>query len=367
MGVRVKEQFQVSTFFTFFLIHGSQTGIGILNYQPHIAKYAKQDAWISLIISGITIHLILFIIFKMLDSNNNDLVAVHEHCFGKVIGNALSIFVLAYFWLASFTVFRTYIEVIQIWVYPTIKTWQLSILIGALLFYIVSSGFRILTGFSFWGVILPSFLFLLIYFPMKYTNYIFLLPAFSHPISDLLLSAKASTLLFLGFEWILLYYPFIKDSSKIPKWAHYGNLYTIIVYLIITLISFLYFDQDVLQQLPWPTLMMLKIVQFSFLERFEYVFIFIWLLVIIPPMCISMWACTRIVKRTLSVPPKVSLILLILLAIIASISLKDIESVDKISNTASNVGFVFIYIYIPLLFITKKIKDHYLKNKITSV
>ena len=42
---------------------------------------------------------------------------------------------------------------------------------------------------------------------------------------------------------------------------------------------------------------LLEIVHFSFMERFEYVFIFIWLLVIIPPMCISMWACTRIAKK----------------------------------------------------------------------
>ncbi|MGX6443508.1 GerAB/ArcD/ProY family transporter [Neobacillus sp. K501] len=366
MSVSVKEQFQVSTFFTFFLVHGSQTGIGILNFQAHISKHAEQDAWISLILSGVAIQFILIMIFKMLDSKHNDLVAVHQHCFGRVAGNALSLFVLCYFWLASFTVFRTYIEVIQIWVYPTIKTWQLSIIFGVLVFYIVSGGFRILTGFSFWGVILPSFLFLLIYFPIKHMNYIYLLPAFSHPISDLLLSAKASTLLFLGFEWILMYYPFIKDSGKIPKWAYLGNLYTIIVYLIITIISFLYFNQDVIEQLPWPTLMMMKIVHFTFLERFEYVFIFIWLLVIIPPMCISMWACTRIVKRTLSFSPKGSLVLFIVLVMIAAVSLKDIETVDKVSNLSSNVGFAFIYLYIPFLFIIKMLKDRYLKNKTTN-
>jgi spore germination protein (amino acid permease) len=366
VSVSVKEQFQISTFFTFFLVHGSQTGIAILNYQAHISKYAEQDAWISLILTGISIHFILMMIFKMLDAKHNDLVAVHQFCFGRAAGRVLSLLVLCYFWLASFTVFRTYIEVIQIWVYPTIKTWQLSIIFGFLIFYIVSGGFRILTGFSFWGVILPSFLFILIYFPMKHTNYIYLLPAFSHPIGDILLSAKASTLLFLGFEWIVMYYPFIKDSTKIPKWAYLGNVYTIVVYLIVTIISFLYFNQEVIEQLPWPTLMMLKIVQFTFLERFEYIFIFIWLLVIIPPMCISMWACTRIVKRTLSFSPKRALVFFILIAMIASVSLKDIETVDKVSNLSSNIGFIFIYLYLPFLFITKLIKDRNQKNKATS-
>ncbi|MGG4491238.1 GerAB/ArcD/ProY family transporter [Metabacillus idriensis] len=363
MNIKVKEQFQVSTFFTFFLIHASQTGIGILSFQSQISKDAQQDAWISLIISGITIHIILFIIFKLLDDNNNDLVAVNLHCFGKIIGNLLSILALVYFWLATLTVFRTYIEVIQVWVYPTIKTWQLCIIFGITLYYLVSSGFRILAGFSFWGVVIPSFLFVLIYFPIKHMNPIYLQPVFSHSFGELLLSAKASTFLFLGFEWILMYYPFIKNPKGISKWAHLGTLYTLIVYLIITFVSFLYFNQEVIQQLPWATLMMVKIVQFSFMERFEYVFIFIWVFVIIPPMCISLWACTRIAKRTFSVPPKVSLVLFLFILIITAVSLKEFKSIEKLSNFTSDVGFGFIYVYIPFLFIVKTIIESFIKNR----
>ncbi|QNF30463.1 GerAB/ArcD/ProY family transporter [Metabacillus elymi] len=365
MTVKVEKQFQVSSFFTFFLIHSSQTGVGILNFQNQVIKGAEQDAWISLLLTGVTTHIILYIIFKLLDEENNDLVAVHQYCFGKKMGNILSVFAMVYFWLASLTVFRAYIEVIQIWVYPTIKTWQLCLVFGLLLFYLISSGFRTLTGFSFWGVVLPSFLFILIYFPMKHMNYIYLLPAFSHSLGELFLSSKAFSLLFLGFEWILMYYPFIKDSNSktISKWAYLGNLYTIIVYLIVTLISFLYFNQEVLQQLPWATLMMVKIVKFSFLERFEYVFIFIWLLVVISPICISLWACTRIVKRAFSMPPKATLQLLLIVIMIASISFKEFNSIDQLINLTANVGIGFVYVYLPLLLFIKLIKNNFIKNK----
>lgn len=370
MKGNVKKQFQVSAFFTFFLIHSSQTGVGILNFQSQVIKGAEQDAWISLIITGVITHIILYIIFKLLDEENNDLVAVHHYCFGKTMGNILSVMAMIYFWLASFTVLRAYIEVIQIWVYPTIKTWQLCLVFGLTFYYLIKSGFRTLTGFSFWGVVLPSFLFLLIYFPMKHTNYIYLLPAFSHSISELFGSSKAYSLLFLGFEWIVMYYPFIRrnsNSKTISKWAYFGNLYTIIVYLIVTLISFLYFNQDVLHQLPWATLIMVKIVHFSFLERFEYVFIFIWLLVVISPICISLWACTRIIKRAFSIPPKASLKLLLLAEFIASISFKDFTSIDQLTNLTANVGIGFVYVYLPLLLIIKLIKNHFSKNRLNKI
>lgn len=369
MNIKVEKQFQVSAFFTFFLIHSSQTGIGILNFQSQVIKDAEQDAWISLIITWVTTHIILYIIFKLLGGETNDLVAVHQYCFGKAFGSIMSIMALVYFWLASLTVLRAYIEVIQIWVYPTIKTWQLCFIFGLTFYYIISSGFRSLAGFSFWGVILPSFLFFLIYFPLKHTNYIYLLPAFSHSLKELFLSSKEYALLFLGFEWILMYYPFIRSSNNkdISKWAYLGNTYTFIVYLVITLISFSYFNQDVLKHLPWPTLMMVKIVKFSFIERFEYVFIFIWLLVIISPICISLWACTRIVKRTFSIPPKATLLFLLIAEMIASVYLQEFRSIDYLVQITSNAGIGFVYVYLPLLLIIKWIKSHFMKHKLNKI
>ncbi|MCC3646910.1 GerAB/ArcD/ProY family transporter [Cytobacillus oceanisediminis] len=369
MNVKVEKQFQVSAFFTFFLIHSSQTGVGILNFQSQVIKHAEQDAWISLIITWAATHIILYIIFKLLGGGTNDLVAVHQYCFGKAIGSIMSVMALVYFWLASLTVLRAYIEVIQIWVYPSIKTWQLCFVFGLTFYYIISSGFRSLTGFSFWGVILPAFLFFLIYFPLMHANYIYLLPAFSHSLSELFLSSKGYALLFLGFEWILMYYPFLRSSNNrdISKWAYLGNIYTLIVYLIITLISFLYFNQEVLQHLPWPTLMMVKIVKFSFLERFEYVFIFIWLLVIISPICISLWACTRIVKRTFSIPPKVTLLFLLIAEMIASVYLQEFKSIDYLVQFTSNAGVGFVYVYLPLLLIIKWIKSHFMKNRLNKI
>ncbi|MCM3093009.1 MULTISPECIES: GerAB/ArcD/ProY family transporter [unclassified Cytobacillus] len=366
MTVKVEKQFQVSAFFTFFLIHSSQTGIGILNFQSQVIKHAEQDAWISLIITWVTTQIILYIIFKLLGGGTNDLVAIHQYCFGKAVGGIMSVLALVYFWLASLTVLRAYIEVIQIWVYPSIKTWQLCFVFGLTFYYIISSGFRSLTGFSFWGVILPFFLFFLIYFPLMHANYIYLLPAFSHSLSELFLSSKGYALLFLGFEWILMYYPFLRSSNNrdISKWAYLGNIYTLIVYLIITIISFLYFNQEVLQHLPWPTLMMVKIVKFSFLERFEYVFIFIWLLVIISPICISLWACTRIVKRTFSIPPKATLLVLLFAQMIVSVYLQEFKSIDYLANFTSNAGIGFVYVYLPLLLTIKWIKSQFMKNRL---
>jgi spore germination protein (amino acid permease) len=354
----IKEQYLVSTFFTFFLVHSSQTGLAMLSFQSDISKKAQQDAWISVLLTGIAIHFIIWLIYKILDEKHPDLIAIHHFCFGKLIGNCLSFSALLYFLLSALTVFWGYIEIIQVWVYPTLKTWQLGIVLALLIYYLVSGGFRLLTGFSFWGVVFPSFLLILIYFPLKYAKTpITLLPILNHSIGDILLSAKASTLLFLGFEWILIYYPFIKDANKSQKWAQFGTLYSTVLYLTITLISFIFYNQEALQHTPWPTLKMVKVVQFPFVERFEYFFIFIWLLVIISPLCISIWACTRITRRITRIPPKISLLIFLIILVTATTFSQDFRSVEIISSITSEIGFYFIYMYIPLLFLIKFIKE----------
>ncbi|MEH7454501.1 GerAB/ArcD/ProY family transporter [Gottfriedia acidiceleris] len=362
MRSNVKEQFLVSSFFTFFLIHSSQIGISILSFQNNISKDSKQDAWIAVIISGLSIHLLIWLIYRTLDEKHNDLISIHQFCFGKIIGNLLSILVLFYFLLSALTVFRTYIEVIQVWIYPNLQTWKLAILFGFMIFYLVSGGFRILTGFSFWSVIIPSILLIFIYFPLKHANPLLLQHMFNHSVKEIFKSAKAASLLYIGFEWLYMYYPFINNPKGSQKFAHVANLVSMILYTLIILISFMYFNQETLQHVHSATLSMTKIVKLPFIERFESIFIFIWLLEILIPICLPLWACTRILKRiSKNFKPKISLVFFIIILIIGSCYIKDMKKLPLLTNFVSKIGFYFMYLYIPLLFLIKLFKSHAIK------
>ncbi|MBR8645717.1 GerAB/ArcD/ProY family transporter [[Brevibacterium] frigoritolerans] len=45
--------------FCFFLMPGMQIGVGVLGFERIIAKEAGQDAWISVLISGLIINVLL--------------------------------------------------------------------------------------------------------------------------------------------------------------------------------------------------------------------------------------------------------------------------------------------------------------------
>ena len=86
----------------------------------------------------------------MLDKDN-DLMTIHTTCFGKWIGTFFSVCFAAYLLLFCLTVLRTYIEVIQVWVFPTIKPWKLTLLFLLVTYYVIKGGFRSVTGICFLG------------------------------------------------------------------------------------------------------------------------------------------------------------------------------------------------------------------------
>ena len=124
---------------------------------------------------------------------------------------------------------------------------------------------------------------------------------------------------------------------------------TTILYLIITLVSFVYFNIRQLEHTIWPTLVISKIIQLPFIERFEYIYIFAWLLIILPPCCVFLWGGTRILRTTINLKPKTSLWITSAIIFMIIINLKNQISIEKINTFISITGIIFLYGYIPVL------------------
>ncbi|MBO1511225.1 GerAB/ArcD/ProY family transporter [Metabacillus bambusae] len=364
MSKQVKESLTVSPFFLFFLIHGTQTGVGMLSFQSKIIKGAEQDAWVSVLLVGFSFHLIIWLMYFLLKkSNNGDIFSLHKQLFGKWIGNIFNLCFYGYIIVTISTIVRSYVEILQVWVFPYIHLWELSLIIVLATTYIVSGGFRVVTGMCFWGVVLPSILFITLYFPLKYANWNNLLPLFNHNFVDYIVSAKQTIFNYLGPELLLIYFPFIKNNNNSQKWAHISIAYTTILYFIITIVTFVYFNIQQLEHTVWPTLISSKIIRLPFIERFEYIYIFAWLLVILPPSCVFLWGGSRILRKTINLKPKTSLWISSSIVFFIVINLKSEISIKNINSFISTTGLVLVYCYIPILFFLLNIINFFKRRK----
>ncbi|WP_339145483.1 MULTISPECIES: GerAB/ArcD/ProY family transporter [unclassified Sutcliffiella] len=348
---KIPKQFQVSPFLVFYLIHSTQFGVGAFGFQRVIAMSAGYDAWMGIILFGFFTHIVVYMIYKICEKSDGDLASAHRMAFGKWIGKLFTVLFIIYFIFTTVTVLRTYIEVIQVWLFPDLSTWFFSSVFLLLVIYIITGGFRVITGVAFLGVVLPSYLFLTMIIPLDYANFRNLLPVFDHSLKDIFLSGKDMTLSMLGFETLLVFYPFLKKPGQSKKWAHLGVFITSFIYLFFALVTFSYFSEGKLEKNIWATLSIWKIIELPFVERVEYIGIANWCLIILPNVCIFLWCASRLVKRMAKIRHRTALMIITALVFILMLQFEDRKLINELNSYLGNVGFYMGYVYIPFLFL----------------
>ncbi|MCM3763000.1 spore germination protein [Alkalihalobacillus oceani] len=359
----IKEQYLVSGFLVLFLIHSTQIGVGVLSFQRAVVKSAGYDGWISVLLAGVVVSIIISCMYILLKRANGDLITIHRQIFGKWIGNGLSILIGVYFIGLSVLVLRSYIEIVQVWIFPDLPTWVALFFAVLFFYYVVAGGFRTVVGLAFLGVVIPSLLFPLLLLPLEYAHFLNILPIWKHPLTDIALGARETTLSFLGFELLLMYYPFLKQNEYTQKWAQLGAVFTTITYTIIMVVSLVFYSEEQLNRTIWATLTLFKVIELPFLERFEYIGISIWLILITPNIALSLWAASRCAKRVFHMNQRLALVLALIIVVITVFFLPTRQEINLFNEWVGMVGFYICFIYIPLLVLLQTIVLKVRRNK----
>jgi spore germination protein (amino acid permease) len=365
----MKAQFQpnpqslLSTFILFFIIHSIQVGIGIQGFQRIIFFEAKHDAWISVIVAGLFTHIVVLIMIKTLQLYGpTDIYSIHIEVFGKWIGKIVNSFYILYCLWMFVIVLINYIEVMQTWVFPVVPTWLFSISILLLVIYGVTGGLRVIAGACFFSFLLSIWMLGLIGFPLRFTDYHHLFPVMESSIPSILKGAHKMTLTIIGFEILYVVYPFLKEREKVTKFAQLGIAGTNLLYLIIMLITIIYFSPGQMENTIWPTLSLFKIVKLPFIERTEYVAVSFWLLIILPNLMLYLWAALRGLKRTFEKKTKGLIWLFSFVVFLASLFFNTRSKINHFNDLFASIAFYVTFCYPFILFILALIK-----KKITSL
>ncbi|MFC0296003.1 GerAB/ArcD/ProY family transporter [Geobacillus jurassicus] len=354
MKQAIPERFLISPFLAFFVIHAAQIGVGALSFQRPLMKEAGQDAWIVVLLAGLAAHGLVWLMYRLFSysPSGGDIVSLHEQYFGRWIGGVLSLGLLFYYALVALTVLQSYIEIIKVWVFPLMGAWQFSLVFLLLTYYAVLGGFRVVAGLCVWGVVIPLLtIFPMVFFPLEYAQYRNLFPVFDHSFGQLVKASKEMTLQYLGFEMLLMYYPFLKNAPSSQKWAHAANAFTTFIYLVVMLISIVFYNKEQIQHITWPTLTLAKIPEVPFIERMEYIVISIYVLVVFPIITISVWAAMRVVKQLFAVQQRRSLPVLLAVLFVGTLFVQEKTDIDRLMKWTAEAGFYLAAVYIPLLYV----------------
>ncbi|MFB5660473.1 GerAB/ArcD/ProY family transporter [Alteribacillus sp. HJP-4] len=355
MSSTIPERHLIPPFLVFFIISSMQIGVGVLGFPRYVAEDVTYEAWIAVVLSGICMSVTIWLTFSILKQGNGDIISIHREIFGKWIGNFLSFLLLVYFFALGLVVARTYIEVIQLWVFSQLPTWMMALNLCLLVLFLVTKGFRAVVGFCFFGTLITLVSLLSFLAPLEFAHYRNLQPFFDHGAMDYLRSIKTMTLSFLGVKLAFIYYPFIKKPEAGLKWALAGNGLSILIYTYIAVITTLFYSQGQLQSTIWPTITIWQIIELPFVERFESTGVALWMLVILPNVGLAFWAASRGMRLLFSWDQRKTLLGLLGLLLLLSSLFQTRQAIDTLNTVVSETGFYYVYVYIPLLWIAQKI------------
>ncbi|HWK22812.1 MAG TPA: GerAB/ArcD/ProY family transporter [Ureibacillus sp.] len=350
-ALQINNNEKINASLLFFVVLSTQIGVGIHGFQRIIVEDVGNSAWISVILATLFSHIAVFFMIKTLKLYpSNDLYGIHQEIFGKYFGNFLNLIYITYCSFAFYTVIRNYIEVINTWVFPNLAQAFISVSLLILVIYAFTGGLRVMVGVCFFSFMVSLWILVIVFFPLKYAHYNHLLPLFHTDFISLIKGAYSMTFTIVGFEIINVIYPFAKEKEKASKYVHLGLLFTMVVYLIIIVISTVYFSEAQLKKTVWATLTLFSVIKLPFIERIEIITICFWLIIILPNLCLFAWSAYRGVIRIKKIKETTFILVFSVLILIANIPILTRAQINRFDHYFSQIAFYIVFFYPFLLY-----------------
>ncbi|MCA0983974.1 spore germination protein [Halobacillus yeomjeoni] len=263
----------------FFLIVQTQVGVGVLALPYDLHVIARQDGWISLLISGVILQIVLialWLVAKMFPQK--DFYQLNTELFTKWGGKIVSFLYVLYFIAVGMLILLLFGRMISMWVLPNTPFWVLTLLLISVGVYLANSGLVVIARFYTMVSGLLLILFLLMLYSMKEMNVMYLLPVWEAGTGKIMKGVQEATLSFFGFFIILILYSRVegKANEKL-RTILYAHWFTLFFYLFAVIVSYTFFSTEEMKVVPEPLLYMLKSFEFPLVARIDLFFISIWM------------------------------------------------------------------------------------------
>ncbi|TFB22150.1 spore gernimation protein [Filobacillus milosensis] len=361
-SLSVPKDNQIKAAYLIIAIHTVQVGVGIAGYPRLVFMDAKQDSWISIIITGLILSLVIACMVFILNTyKNQDLAGILCTAFGNIIGKFFSMIFVVYFLVLFLSVIINYVEFVQVFIFPKMASWFIGLLLLILVWYAVYGGIRVAVGASIVFFLSSIWMVGLLSKPISLIEVRNYLPIFSTPWKDVLKGVLISSYTFLGFELLWVIYPFIYDKKNVAKYSQFSILITVVMYLFITMVAIGYFSPKQLEQKVWPLLTMFKVISFPMFERFDILAVALWIIVILPNLILLAWMFSFTCKRAHGWKQKHCLVGLVIFSLGFIAIFDDRELINKFTDYTGQIGLVLGWAF-PFILLPFAIK-HRMKGK----
>ena len=263
----------------FFMIIQTQIGVGILSMPYDLHKVAKQDGWMSLLLGGLLLQIVLVVLWLIARSYPElNFFQIIEKAFTKWIGKFISLAFIFYFILIAVLIVLLFGRMISLWVLPSTPFWVLCSLMVMICLYFLSSNLTVIARLYTFLSFLLFFLFVLMLYSMKEMKIMYILPIMHEGWGPIFKGINQAILSFFGYIVSLVLFSRVEGKPKQKLITIFqAHWFVLCFYLFIVISCYTFFSTAQIDFVPEPVLYMLKSYEFSILARVDLFFISIWI------------------------------------------------------------------------------------------
>lgn len=269
-----------------FIIIQTQIGVGILGLPYGVFGVSKQDAWISVLLSGLIIQVIIVLLWWLASRFPTKTIFHYSTLLtGKFVGTLINMSFIVYGLLVTSIVLVQSTAIIKMWALPLTPKWIIMLMLVATSILLGKEEIMSISNIYVVVSILILFLILLtivvvIIYPVDWR---YLFPMGATGIPTILKGMKEAYFSMLGFEILLVMFPFFyKNGSKsILYAASSANLFVTLVYAFLTVVTIVTFSPEEILTIPQPVLYYVKFLYLQVVERIDLVFVSVWVVNVI--------------------------------------------------------------------------------------
>ncbi|MGN4668298.1 GerAB/ArcD/ProY family transporter [Bacillus cereus group sp. MYBK234-1] len=260
-----------------FIIHGAQVGTGILVLPRTLAQKSGTDGWLVLPLCFLFSTIASIVWIRIAQRYSNQLL---NNKINKLARQLFSLIYIAYFSFYAWIVLLNGMLYIKGNLLPKTPDYLIVILFLIPTYLLVSQNVYVLGRYCEIVFYLTIWIVILFLIPLKEGNLLNILPLFKNGINGILKALPQGIFPFTGFEIVFCIYPYLKIKKDAIKGVVIANSITMTFYILTTISCFIFFSPDEITSYNQPVLSILKIIEVSFLERFDLIIITLYLFIV---------------------------------------------------------------------------------------
>ncbi|MFC7320096.1 GerAB/ArcD/ProY family transporter [Halobacillus campisalis] len=329
----------------FFVIIQTQIGVGILALPFDLHDKVKQDGWISLLIAGVVIQLLLFLLWWLAKRfPSKDYFQIQEYVLSRWLGKVTSFLYVLYFCSVGILIVLIYGRLISIWVLPNTPFWVLAFMMVFICLYMVCCSLLVIARLYTMFAALLIIMVIFIFYSAKDSKFMYIFPIGEAGLTNIIAGIDMGILSFLGFIVALVLYSKTEGTAKEKLVTiQVAQAFVFTFYLAIVLVTFTFFSTQEMALVPEPVLYMLKSYEFPIVARIDLFFISTWIVFVATSLStyllMSALGLTNIFQ---SLPTKWATIgVAVIIFITASYMGYDISKLNNFNTYVKKGGYIF--------------------------